>query len=311
MLILSSRETIASFPLFMQTATSHFVSQQLIEGIANLSEEALHGCWPDAFRDRITQHKFPLSVYSREHSHPHTEICHLLSGSCLLSYQGTHYKLDAGDLTFFPPGVVHAETCYQPRTSSQLAWWALTEDDPFLQLTEYHKDTGFRIINRVALPRLSRETSERIENLKLYASEKKAPPVLDLKENFLTLSIELFRHLLSHDKPNEIDTRSSIIDLAISYIRSHSNQPIELEDVGQAVLLSPNYLTTLFRTHTGKTLGSFIKEERIKRSVRLLRETGKSVKEIAAELGFTDQFSFSRTFKRLKGVSPHHFRNNL
>ncbi len=295
----------------MQTAISHFVSQQLIEGIANLSAESLHGLWPNAFQGRLTQSKFPPSVYSREHSHPHTEICHLLSGNCLLSYRGMHYKLHPGDLTFFPPGVVHAETFYQPRIAYQLAWWVLMEDDPFLQLTDYHRDTGFRIINRVSLPQLSRETSERIENLKLYASEKKSPSILELRENFLTLSVELFRHLLAYDKPGEIDTRSSIIDLAISYIRSHSNQPIELEDVGQAVLLSPNYLTTLFRTHTGKTLGSFIKEERIRRAVRLLQETGKSVKEIAAELGFTDQFSFSRTFKRIKGVSPLHFRKNF
>jgi AraC-like DNA-binding protein len=295
----------------VQTAISHFVSQQLIEGVANLSEASLHGLWPNAFKDRHTQHKFPPSVYSREHSHLHTEVCHLLSGSCLLSYQGTHYKMHPGDLTFFPPGVVHAETFYQPRISYQLAWWVLMEEEPFLQLTDYRKDTGFRIINRVSLPRLSRETSDRMESLKLYASDKKIPPVLDLKENFLTLSTELLRCLLSGNKSKELDTRSSIIDLAISYIRSHSDQPIELEDVGQAVLLSPNYLTTLFRTHTGKTLGSFIKEERIKRSVRLLKETGKSVKEIAAELGFTDQFSFSRTFKRIKGVSPHNFRNNL
>ncbi|MBL4575207.1 MAG: helix-turn-helix transcriptional regulator [Opitutaceae bacterium] len=295
----------------MHTSTSHFVSLQLIEGIAHLSEGALHGPWAEAFKDRLTQHKFSASVYSGEHSHTHTEVCHLLSGNCLLSYQGAHYKLHPGDLTFFPPGVVHAETSYQPRISYQLVWWVLREDGPFLQLTDYHKETGFRIINRVSLPRLPSEIFERIENLKLYAAGKKAPPVLELKENFLTLSLELLRYLQSHDKSGEIDTRSSIIDLAISYIRNHSDKPIELEDVGQAVLLSPNYLTTLFRTHTGKTLDAFIKEERIKRSIRLLTETGKSVKEIAAELGFTDQFSFSRTFKRIKGVSPLNFRNSL
>jgi AraC-like DNA-binding protein len=39
--------------------------------------------------------------------------------------------------------------------------------------------------------------------------------------------------------------------------------------------------------------------------------TQKSVKEIAFELGYKDQFYFSRFFKRLTGVSPEAYRHSI
>jgi AraC family transcriptional regulator, transcriptional activator of pobA len=68
---------------------------------------------------------------------------------------------------------------------------------------------------------------------------------------------------------------------------------------------------TLSRTLTrltGRTTKQLILDRVLLEAARLLRFSDLSVKEIAARLGFTDQFAFSRAFKRQRGESPLDFR---
>ena len=69
---------------------------------------------------------------------------------------------------------------------------------------------------------------------------------------------------------------------------------------------------TLSRTLTrltGRTTKQLILERVLLEAARLLRFSDLSVKEIAARLGFNDQFAFSHAFKRQRGEAPLDFRN--
>jgi AraC family transcriptional activator of pobA len=57
-----------------------------------------------------------------------------------------------------------------------------------------------------------------------------------------------------------------------------------------------------------KTLTELISDRVIIEAKRQLYLSGKSVKEVAFELGFADEFYFSRFFKKNTGVSPVTFR---
>jgi AraC family transcriptional activator of pobA len=68
---------------------------------------------------------------------------------------------------------------------------------------------------------------------------------------------------------------------------------------------------TLSRTLTkltGRGTKQLVLERLILEAVRLLRFSDLSVKEIAARLGFSDQFAFSKAFKRERGEAPLDFR---
>jgi AraC family transcriptional activator of pobA len=69
---------------------------------------------------------------------------------------------------------------------------------------------------------------------------------------------------------------------------------------------------TLSRTLTkltGRTTKQLILERLVLEAVRLLRFSDLSVKEIADRLGFSDQFAFSKAFKRQRGEAPADFRS--
>jgi AraC family L-rhamnose operon transcriptional activator RhaR/AraC family L-rhamnose operon regulatory protein RhaS len=50
---------------------------------------------------------------------------------------------------------------------------------------------------------------------------------------------------------------------------------------------------------------------RIQRAANLLKETTSSIADISAAVGITDQNLFSRTFKRITGISPRIYRTKL
>jgi AraC-like DNA-binding protein len=66
-----------------------------------------------------------------------------------------------------------------------------------------------------------------------------------------------------------------------------------------------------FRAAIGFAPGRFHLDSRIDRAAALLHQGRHTIKEIAAQLGFCDEFYFSRCFKRRFGQSPRAFRQRV
>lgn len=82
-------------------------------------------------------------------------------------------------------------------------------------------------------------------------------------------------------------------------------------DYGELLHISPKALNKASKAHFNKTLTDLIAERLIIEAKRELYLTSKPVKEIAFELGFEDEFYFSRYFKKKVGVSPQIFRDTV
>lgn len=70
-------------------------------------------------------------------------------------------------------------------------------------------------------------------------------------------------------------------------------------------------LSKKIKKEFGKTPTQLIQERVVLEAKKLLHLTQKSVKEIAFELNFKDEFYFSRYFKKSVGFSPLHYRENV
>lgn len=99
-------------------------------------------------------------------------------------------------------------------------------------------------------------------------------------------------------------TSSSRMIKMLSFIKRNLNSKIGRNQLAEQFGLTPQYVNALFKREMGVTPTEFIHRERINLAHRLMMEEGLSVKEAAARVGFSDQFHFSRIFKRIMKFSP-------
>ena len=94
-------------------------------------------------------------------------------------------------------------------------------------------------------------------------------------------------------------------------IETHFKTLHQAGDYEKLLHVSTAVLNKASKQYFRKTLTELIAERLIIEAKRHLYLTTKSVKEIAFELGYTDEFYFSRFFKKNAGVSPQAFREKV
>ena len=88
------------------------------------------------------------------------------------------------------------------------------------------------------------------------------------------------------------------------YLREHLGDPVSRLDLARKFELTPQHVNALFRKELGITPGEFLQRERVRHAAFLLKDEQMSVRDVAAAVGFCDQFYFSRVFKSIIGISP-------
>lgn len=104
---------------------------------------------------------------------------------------------------------------------------------------------------------------------------------------------------------------SSHIDKARTYIKDHLNEPLTLENVGNAIHISANYLSRIFSRLTGQSFCDYVREERITFGRKLLASTDMSIDSIADKCGFSTPGYFATVFRHYMGMSPKSYRQSL
>lgn len=103
----------------------------------------------------------------------------------------------------------------------------------------------------------------------------------------------------------QIDRR---VEQVTSFIRSHPEARLSLEEAAAQSGLAPTYFSRLFSQEVGMSLRAFVLQIRLERARLLLEETTMSVGEIAVALGYSDVFLLSRQFKQHYGYAPSQIR---
>jgi YesN/AraC family two-component response regulator len=120
---------------------------------------------------------------------------------------------------------------------------------------------------------------------------------------------ELLKHIGEYIIENEIIKYKNKpwAELVEDYINDHLNEKLPLERMAKYIDRSPSFISQNFPKEFGMPLKSYILKQKMKRAKELL-EGGKSVKQTAFELGFYDEFHFSKKFKSCYGKPPVTFK---
>ena len=139
-----------------------------------------------------------------------------------------------------------------------------------------------------------------------YARECEcAATVAQVDRLYLTMALDFCRRLEQLQLPQGV---SQEVYACMCYIRDHTNEPITLEQVANAVGRSVSYLTRNFRAETGWTVAAFITHSKLEDAADLLRYSDRSLAEISSYLGFSSQSYFQNQFKKQYGITPARYR---
>jgi len=86
------------------------------------------------------------------------------------------------------------------------------------------------------------------------------------------------------------------------------NENITLDVLAAEIGVHPVTVSKYFPTHFSSTLGSYVRQIRIEKSLALIKGSDLPLTEIAHQCGFADQSHFSRTFRHYTGMQPKAFR---
>ena len=104
-------------------------------------------------------------------------------------------------------------------------------------------------------------------------------------------------------------TNNFITNKIIAFLYIHLEDHLTLEDMSKELNLSISYMSNCFKENMNMSIIKYYKKIKIDRAKTLLKNTDKSILEIATNLSFCDQCNFSKIFKQLEGLSPIEYRN--
>lgn len=91
-------------------------------------------------------------------------------------------------------------------------------------------------------------------------------------------------------------------------IAQRYTEPLNVEQIGAAAGLHPNYAMSLFKRTFGTTLIDYLTHHRISHAQRLLATTDKKIVEVAFSSGFNSISRFNEAFRRACACSPRDYR---
>ena len=84
---------------------------------------------------------------------------------------------------------------------------------------------------------------------------------------------------------------------------------ISLENIADELSISKNYLCNVFKEETGENTTAYINKLRIEKAKQLLLEKNYKLKEIYSKVGFSNQYYFSKVFKKVSGMTVTEYKN--
>lgn len=262
------------------------------------------------------------------HTHDYTQIWYVTKGCCEHWVEGKKHEMVQGEAFLLPPKVEH-RTVLDEDSSIICCEFSM---DYFLSVKKYsiyrefHEtalDFSFMLLFQEKLnnvtPRFSfsAQAQQRVESLMRSMLEEYKEKQIFYEDYLSVMILELllvFSREYSLAPLHEASTTAynkyrSMVETAINYIDTHYDSPITLEEVCRISMVSKTYFCYLFKLLTRQTFVEYLTNVRIHQAMQLMKQSRYSITAIGQMVGFSDSAHFSRTFKRVSGVSPRTYRS--
>ncbi|RIE03152.1 AraC family transcriptional regulator [Cohnella faecalis] len=272
---------------------------------------------------------FPIKIHPRwtspvevgsllfpHHWHEHIEFLYFVSGKATIECGSVPYTFNAGDLCVVNSNELH----YGIANDVDLSYYAMIVD---LSLLHSHSEDAVErkfispiTENRILFHNKIASDGEIAGCMMAIHDELEREEIgyeLAIKSHLYRLLSLLVRgHVATVRNREEYDYRIKELErLAPVFLEidKRYKEKLTVQRLADLVGLSRFHFSRLFKQLTDKSLVEYINLVRINKSESMLRSMRMTISEVAHETGFNDIYYFSRTFKKLKKMSPSEWRN--
>ncbi len=250
------------------------------------------------------------------HWHEHIEFLYFVAGSAVVECGSQPVSCGSGDLCVVNSNEPHYGIC----ASEDLSYYAVIVD---LSLLHSHAWDAVEMKYITPITRNRILFQNRISGDEAV-TECMLAIIRELERQELGYELSVKSHLYGLVSllvrkyvatPKELDAyryrlkEQERLAPVFIYIDEHYREKLSVQQLADLAGLSRYHFSRLFKLVTDKSLVEYINLIRINKSESLLRNKALNISEIALATGFSDIFYFSRTFKKLKKVSPSEWRN--
>lgn len=104
--------------------------------------------------------------------------------------------------------------------------------------------------------------------------------------------------------------QAGIIRDLLSWLETHLDQPLSLDNVAAKAGYSKWHLQRMFKDVTGNAIGAYIRARRLSKAAVALRLTSRPILDIALQYRFDSQQTFTRAFKKQFTQTPALYRRS-
>lgn len=113
------------------------------------------------------------------------------------------------------------------------------------------------------------------------------------------------------NKQVQLTRKEEILSSFVKLLFQHFKEERGVQFYADALYLTPKHLTKMVKELTNKTCGEMIDEIVIIEAKIMLDDLGLSVSTVAQQLQFSDQFFFSKFFKKHTGINPSKYKGAI
>lgn len=251
------------------------------------------------------------------HWHDCFEILYVRSSSLSVILSDKAVYLSEGDVLVIPPRTIHGTLGENGITD----FWCFGYTEKLIYSTDI-SFVNMKYISpfysisavRELLLRKGSTSSERFvkllqEAMQLY-NEDSFTRELVIRAKILEIHALIFSLYFENEKNLRI--ANEYLLKTQSYIEAHISEDVSPYDIAEALHISYSHLARVIRESCGYSIGELIIRIKLNYAEILMNEAHRAkITEVADSVGFSSASYFAKCFRRVKGVTPHRYREML
>ena len=239
------------------------------------------------------------------HTHTHWEILIMLSGKAQHTINKLTHTITKGYACLIRPTDSH-KICFLDKGKNEAITFVFSNEIAEQILLSYSTIFDLDLSEKTLEFSLNDNTLEAIVSKTLTAQFQPK----EIYEKYCVLIINRIINAFIEKKLNTIEAYPEWLNNFLLFIKNPDVLRLPLPEIASHSPYSYSRLSTLFKQYTGKTIINYLKELKLLRAKELLRNTDKSIADIAIELNYESVSSLQHNFKQFTGLTPSEFRKS-